>query len=135
MYRAGGRVMASATRFITQRLKLQVNKSKSTADVPSNRQFLGFTLTAGRNKNRRKIAPKSLLRFKAKVRQLTNRHWAISMDERIDRLLHDLSSWRNYFGFAEANTVLRDLNSWVRRRLRCARWNQWKTYRRRKAEL
>ena len=57
------------------------------------------------------------------------------MDERIDRLSRYLSGWRNYFGFAEANTVLRDLDSWVRRRLRCAQCSQWKTYRRRKAEL
>ncbi len=134
-HRAGERVMASATRFITQRLKLQVNESKSAVDVPSNRQFLGFTLTAGRYKHRRKIAPKSLLRFKAKVRQLTNRNWGISMDERIDRLSKYLRGWRSYFGFAEATTVLRDLDSWVRRRLRCAQWSQWKTYRRRKAEL
>ena len=119
-HRAGERVMASATRFITQRLKLQVNESKSAVDVPSNRQFLGFTLTAGRYKHRRKIAPKSLLRFKAKVRQLTNRNWGISMDERIDRLSSYLRGWRSYFGFAEATTVLRDLDSWVRRRLRCA---------------
>lgn len=134
-HRAGERVMASATRFITERLKLRVNESKSAVDVPSNRQFLGFTLTAGRHKHRRKIAPKSLLRFKAKVRRLTNRHWGISMDERIDRLSKYLRGWRSYFGFAQATTVLRDLDSWVRRRLRCAQWSQWKTYNRRKAEL
>lgn len=134
-HRAGERVMTSATRFIEQRLKLQVNESKSAVDIPSNRQFLGFTLTAGKHKNRRKIAPKSLQRFKAKVRQLTNRNWSISMAERIDRLSRYLRGWRGYFGFAEAITVLRDLDSWIRRRLRCAQWSQWKTYKRRKAEL
>jgi RNA-directed DNA polymerase len=133
--RAGERVMANLRRFITGRLKLRVNETKSAVDVPSKRKFLGFSFTAGRSANRRKIAPESLRRFKARVRQLTRRNWSISLEERVRRLTGYLHGWRGYFGFCETASVLRDLDSWIRHRLRCVQWKQWKVYRRRKAEL
>lgn len=133
--RAGERVKDSLTRFITQRLKLRVNEAKSAVDVPAKRKFLGFTFTAGRSANRRKIAPESLRRFKARVRQLTRRNWSISMAERVRRLKIYLTGWRGYFGFCETLSVLRDLDGWIRHRLRCVQWKQWKVYGRRKAEL
>ena len=133
--RAGERIKASLTRFITQRLKLRVNEAKSAVDVPQKRKFLGFTFTAGRSANRRKIAPESLRRFKAQVRQLTRRNWSISLQERVRRLKTYLTGWRGYVGFCETGSVLRDLDSWIRHRLRCVHWKQWKVYRWRKAEL
>jgi len=133
--RAGERVMASLRRFITERLKLKVNEAKSAVDVPQQRKFLGFTFTAGRLANRRKLAPESLQRFKARIRQLTRRNWSISMEERIRRLKSYLDGWRGYYGFCETRFVLRDLDSWIRHRLRCVQWKQWKIYRRRRAEL
>ncbi len=133
--RSGERVLASLRGFITKRLKLRVNEAKSAVDVPQKRKFLGFTFTAGRSANRRKIAPESLRRFKARVRQLTRRNWSISMEERVQRLRTYLMGWRGYFGFCETGSVLRDLDSWIRHRLRCVQWKQWKVYRRRTAEL
>jgi len=133
--RAGERVKGSLTRFITHRLKLRVNEAKSAVDVPQQRKFLGFTFTAGRSANRRKIAPESLKRFRARVRQITRRNRSISMAERVRRLKIYLTGWRGYFGFCETPSVLRDLDSWIRHRLRCVQWKQWKVYGRRKAEL
>ena len=133
--RAGERVMDSLRRLITQRLKLKVNEAKSAVDAPQQRTFLGFTFTAGRSANRRKIAPGSLQRFRARIRQLTRRNWSISLEERVRRLKTYLTGWRGYFGYCETPSVLRDVDSWIRRRLRCAQWKQWKLYRRRKAEL
>jgi RNA-directed DNA polymerase len=133
--RAGERVMARLRRFITGRLKLKVNEAKSAVDVPQQRKFLGFTFTAGRLPNRRKIAPESLQRFKARVRQLTRRNWSIRMEDRVGRLATYLTGWRGYFGFCETPSVWRDLDSWIRHRLRCVQWKQWKVYRRRKTEL
>ena len=134
-HRAGERVKDSLTRFIANRLKLKVNESKSAVDVPQQRQFLGFTFTAGKLANRRKIAPQSLKRFKLRIRQLTRRNWSISMEDRARRLNTYLTGWRGYFGFCETASVLRDLDSWIRHRLRSVYWKQWKVYRRRKAEL
>ncbi len=133
--RAGERVMASISRFITGRLKLKVNESKSAVDRPQNRRFLGFSFTAGRLANRRKLAPKSLTRFKARVRELTRRSQGRSLGQVIATLSAYLRGWREYFGFCQTSSVLRDLDSWIRHRLRCLQWKQWKTYRRRKAAL
>ena len=133
--RAGDRVMDSLARFITRRLKLRVNAAKSAVDIPQRRTFLGFTFTAGRLPNRRKIAPEALKRFKVRIRRLTRRNWSISLEERVRRLKVYLTGWRGYFGYCETASVLRDLDSWIRRRLRCVQWKQWKVYRRRTAEL
>lgn len=133
--RAGERVMANLRRFITDQLKLKVNEAKSAVDVPQKRKFLGFTFTGGRLSDRRKIAPESLRRFRARVRQLTRRNWSIGREERARRLRTYLMGWRGYFGFCETRIILRDLDSWIRHRLRCVQWKQWKVYRRRVAEL
>jgi RNA-directed DNA polymerase len=133
--RAGRRVMESVSHFITQRLKLRVNAAKSAVDRPQQRTFLGFTFTGGKNPARRKLAPKALVRFKAKARALTRRTWGISLEDRIQRLARYLRGWREYYGYCETPTVLQDLDSWIRRRLRCVQWKQWKVYKRRKAEL
>lgn len=133
--RAGERVMRSVSRFITGRLKLKVNQSKSAVDEPQNRKFLGFTFTGGKQPNRRKIAPESLRRFRAQVRRLTRRKRSISLEERIRQLASYLRGWRGYFGYCETPSVLRDLDSWIRRRLRCVQWKQWKVFQRRKREL
>ena len=133
--RSGERVMRSISKFITKRLKLKVNESKSAVDIPQNRKFLGFTLTGGKNPNRQKIASESIKRFKAQVRRLTRRNWSIRHEERISLLSSYLTGWRGYFGYCETRSVLRDLDSWIRRRLRCIQWKQWKVYKRRKREL
>ncbi len=134
-FRAGERVMASISRFITGRLKLKVNESKSAVDRPQNRSFLGFSVTGGRSPKRRKIAPKALARFKARVKALTRRNQGRSLGQVITTLSQYLRGWVGYFGFCQTSKVLRDLDSWIRHRLRCLQWKQWKVYRRRKAEL
>ena len=78
---------------------------------------------------------KSMERFKAKVRQLTKRNWSISMEERIKILTRYLQGWLAYYGFCETKSVFRDLDSWIRHRLRCVQWHQWKLYRNRKQNL
>jgi RNA-directed DNA polymerase len=133
--RAGERVMASISRFITRRLKLKVNESKSAVDRPQNRSFLGFSFTGGRSPKRRKLAPKALVRFKARVKELTKRNQGRSLGQVIATLSAYLRGWIGYFGFCQTPAVLRDLDSWIRHRLRCLQWKQWKVYRRRKAEL
>jgi len=133
--RAGERVMSSISRFIVNRLRLKVNASKSAVDLPQNRSFLGFTFTGGRQSNRKKISSESLKRFKSRVRNITRRNRGWSLDAVIQELARYLTGWKGYFGYSETPSVLRDLDSWIRRRLRCVQWKQWKVYRRRKAEL
>jgi RNA-directed DNA polymerase len=133
--RAGARVMASVSRFITQRLKLRVNGKKSAVDRPQNRSFLGFSFTGGKSPNRRKIAPQALARCKARVKELTRRSQGRSLAQVITPLSVYLRGWRGYFGFGQTPAVLRDLDSGIRHRLRCLQGKQWKVYHRRKAEL
>jgi len=149
--RAGQRVMESVKRFISEKLKLKVNESKSAVAKPQERKFLGFSFTGGKEL-KRKIAPKAIDRFKEKIREIT--HKAIgpshgfgrmpgrllctrgqSMKQVMEELARYLRGWRGYFGFCETPSVLKRLDSWVRRRVRCAFWRQWKTSRKRFAEL
>jgi len=133
--RAGERVMAGISRFITGRLKLKVNESKSAVDRPQNRSFPGFSFTGGKSANRRKIAPKAMGRFKARVKELTRRNQGRSLEQVVSALDPYLRGWIGYFSFCQTTSVLRDLDSWIRHRLRCLQWKQWKVYRRRKTEL
>ena len=131
---AGHRVMRSITRFITQRLKLQVNETKSAVARPRERKFLGFSFTDD-PEIRRAIAPKALERFKDKIREITRQAKGVSIETTVKKLATYMVGWRGYFGFCETPEVLIGLIRWVRLRLRCALWRQWKTPRRRRAAL
>lgn len=130
---AGTRVMASVTRFVERRLKLQVNSAKSAVARSWERSFLGFTITGG-HKIRRQIADKAVARFKSRVRNLTRRSRGVSLQKVVADLNPLLRGWGGYFGFGQARQ-LQPLDSWVRRRLRCLAWVQWKTGYRRFAGL
>lgn len=132
--RAGQRAMKSIKRFITQRLKLKVNETKSAVARPQERKFLGFSFTDG-PEIRRAIAPKALVRFKDKIREITRQAKGRSIETTVKRLATYMVGWRGYFGFCETPEVLIGLVRWVRLRLRCALWRQWKTPRRRRAAL
>jgi len=132
--RAGQRVMKSITQFIMHKLKLKVNEAKSAVARPQQRKFLGFSFATG-PEVKRVIAPKALERFKQRIREITRQAKGVSIETTIEKLAPYMRGWRNYFGFCETSEVLRSLSSWVRRRLRCALWRQWKTPRRRKAAL
>src|SRR5229473_1229740 len=122
--RAGQRVMESVKRFITDKLKLKVNESKSAVAKPQERKFLGFSFTSGKEL-KRKIAPKAIIRFKERVREITAKSKGRSMEQVMEELAQYLRGWRGYFRFCETPSILRQLDSWVRRRVRCAFWRQW----------
>jgi RNA-directed DNA polymerase len=122
--RAGERVKQSITGFIERRLKLKVNEHKSAVARPAERKFLGFSFTAKGRK--RRIAPKAILRFKRKVRELTSRTRGISLKQMTKELADYLRGWKGYFGFCQTPSVLVSLDQWLRRRLRSVIWKQWK---------
>src|SRR5450756_1454329 len=132
--RAGQRVMESITRFITQKLKLKVNEAKSAVARPQERKFLGFSFAVGPD-TKRTIAPKSLERFKKRIREITRRAKGVSIMTTMAELAPYMRGWRGYFGFCETPEVLIALTRWVRLRLRAALWRQWKTPRRRRTAL
>jgi group II intron reverse transcriptase/maturase len=132
--RAGERVMESVMGFIEGKLKLKVNRAKSAVDRPWNRKFLGFSFLSNRQATIR-LAPKTISRFKEKIRELTNRTKSISMEERLARLNRYLMGWIGYFRLASAKNHCERFDQWIRRRLRMCLWKQWKRVRTRIREL
>ena len=116
--------MESLTRFITAKLKLKVNEPKSAVARPWERKFLGFSFTASREPKRR-IAPKAVLRFKEKVRELTRRTRGVSIERMAKELARYVKGWIGYFGKCQTPSVLASLEEWTRRRLRSVIWKQW----------
>ena len=117
--------MASLTRFLTTRLKLKVNRAKSAVAPPGERTFLGFSFTRP-PVPRRRLAPSTVTRCKAKVRALTRRTRGVSLETMVQQLGTYLRGWQGYFGFCQTPTVFTHLDEWIRRRLRSAVWKQWK---------
>jgi len=132
--RAGQRVMESVTSFITHRLKLKVNQAKSAVAQPRQRKFLGFSFT-GEREPRRRIAPKAIARFKERIRERTHRTRGISLRQMVKEITTYLRGWLGYFGDCQTPSVLQNLESWLRRRLRSVVWKQWKRGRTRFREL
>jgi len=122
--RAGRRVMDSVERFLAERLKLKINREKSAVAEPQKRSFLGFSFTGGEYRKIR-LAPKSVKSFKRKVKQITGRSRGITLERMIQELNRFTRGWMAYFRIAETPTVLADLESWIRRRLRSAVAKQW----------
>jgi len=132
--RAGERVMASVTRFLERKLRLQVNAAKSAVARVWQRTFLGMRLL-GKTEIRIGIAPASLARCKQRLRQITSRSRGVSFAQVLRELNEYTAGWVHYFAIAEAKTILRELEGWIRRRLRCFIWKQWKTARARVRHL
>jgi group II intron reverse transcriptase/maturase len=134
--RAGQRVMVSIRKFLQERLKLKINEQKSAVDRPWKLKFLGFSMykaKAGRILIR--LAPQTIKRVKMKIREITSRNMPVSMAERIERLNAYLGGWMGYFALAETPSIFRNLEGWMRRRLRMCLWKQWKRVRTRYREL
>ena len=121
--RAGERVMASVSRFLTTKLRLKVNEAKSAVARPEDRKFLGFSIS--NDGSERRIAPKALDRFRERIREHTGRTRGLSLPQIIEDLAPYLIGWRGYFGFCQTPRVLAILEAWTRRRLRSYLWWQW----------
>jgi RNA-directed DNA polymerase len=131
--RAGERVMASVSRFLTTKLRLKVNETKSAVARPEERKFLGFSIS--NDGSERRIAPKALDKFEERIRELTSRIRGLSLAQIIEELTPYLIGWRSYFGFCQTPRVLTNLEAWIRRRLRSYLWRQWGNGRNRFKEL
>lgn len=126
--RAGERVMEGIKRFLERRLRLKVNEQKSAVGKPSKRKFLGYSYTSEETA-RRRIAPQSVERFKERVRELTGRGRTVR--DIVKDLSRYLRGWVGYYGRTEWPSQLRELDGWVRRRLRLHIWQAWQRPKRR----
>jgi len=127
---AGRRVMASVSRFLTRKLKPKVNQAKSAVARPRQVKFLGSRFVGGK----RSLASQTVQRLKERVRALTPRSGR-SMRQMVGDLSDCLRGWQGYYGLCQTPSVLRRLDSWIRRRLRRTAWKHWKKPKKRCAEL
>jgi RNA-directed DNA polymerase len=132
--RAGKRVLESITRFLARSLRLKVNEEKSDVGRVWNRKFLGYTMTWNKPP-KLKVAPESVKRLKAKVRAIMQRGRGRSIRQVIEELNPLLRGWGQYFRHAEVKNIFEELDGWIRRKLRCIKWQQWKRPPKRLTEL
>ena len=121
-YQAGARVMVSITRFLANRLKLSVNTAKSAVGRPWRRSFLGFNVSWHVN---RRVSAKAVKALKQRVRAITSRTRGRRIGTVIGELRRYLLGWQAYYGIAQVRHMFRELDSWIKRRLRCYLWKQW----------
>ena len=133
--KAANRVMESVTRFIEKKLRLKVNKEKSKVERPWKIKYLGFSFYRSKGIVEIKVHRKSIDRFKDKVREITSRSNGMSMETRYEKLQQLIRGWVNYFKIADMKIVSRELDKWIRRRLRMCYWKQWKKVRTKQENL
>lgn len=134
--RAAERVLASITRFLNRKLQLEVNAEKTKICRPIHFVLLGHGFVPSykkgdRGKYRLRIAKKSWLRLKEKIKIITRKTSPIPLEERIEQLNRLMTGWVNYFKHATGYQKLKDLDAWIRCRLRYCIWKQWKRPKRR----
>lgn len=124
--RAGQRVMALLRRCYAK-LHLLVNESKSAVGSAFGRKFLGYSLWVGRGGEvKRAVAVKPLATFKQRIRELTGRSGGRSMPQVVERLRSYMLGWKGYFQLAQTPSVWRELDEWLRHRLRAIQLKHWK---------
>jgi group II intron reverse transcriptase/maturase len=122
--RAGKRVLDSVEGFLAKRLRLKVNRLKTAVARPQERKFLGFSFTSGRIL-KIKLSDKALKSAKYRIKQITRRSRGINLQQVVKELNVYIRGWIGYYRIIETPTTLRDLDSWIRRRLRCFVMKKW----------
>ena len=134
--KAGRRVMEAAVRYLIEKLKLKVNQQKSAVDNPSNRKFLGFTFTQGKEPNRIAVHESRAKRLKEKVKGAIKKMRGSKLTVSIRKELMPITrGWANYFKVVEARDIFGSLDGWIRRKIRDILWRQWKKPRTRRKRL
>lgn len=133
--RAGQRVKENVRRWIEKKLKLKVNEQKSAVDEVTKRKFLGFSFWIIRGDVKIVVARKSLKRFKGEVRRLTYRTRGWEISRIVQALNRYLRGWSGYYGICQNSGIFRQMDGWIRRRLRALIWKQWKSCQRRRKGL
>ena len=124
--KAGQRVLESITQYLEKKLKLRVNRDKSGVGQASERKFLGYTVSYGKDVVYLKIAPVAVRRLKGDLKVVFRRGRGRSLGRIIEELNPKLRGWMAYFRYSRGMRTLKELDSWIRRHLRQVLWLQWK---------
>ncbi len=124
--KSGERVMALLKRLYAK-LRLKINESKSAVASVFGRKFLGYSLWVAKGGAiKRRVASKAINAYKQRVRQLTRGMGGKSMAEVVEKLKLYVNGWKAYFKLADTPRVWRELDEWMRHRLRAIQLKQWK---------
>ena len=126
--------MQTLEQFLTRRLRLKVNHDKSAVARPWNRKSLGYSMTS-ESRPRLKVAPEAERQLRQKLKAEFRRGRGRNLARQIYELRPLLLGWSTYFQLAEVKVTFERLDEWMRRRLRCIQWRQWKRPRTRAAQL
>lgn len=124
--RSAERTLTNILPFIEGRLFLRVNREKTVVDEAAKVKFLGFSFYRNKGETRVRIHPKSIVKMKAKVKELTSRSNGVGNDDRAMKLRRYIMGWINYFKIADMKSLLQTIDEWMRRRIRMIYWKQWK---------
>ena len=127
--KAAKRTLEKILPFIEGKLFLKVNREKTKVAHVKAVKFLGYGFYIYRGEGRLRIHPKSVRKFKEKIRIITGRSNGMGIDERKSRLNSIVRGWMNYFKLADAKQLLQGLDEWIRRRIRMVTWKRWKKIR------
>lgn len=124
--KAGLRVLSSISTWLSSKLGLRVNKSKSGVRSVVDYKLLGFSYYHSKGRVRLRVSTVSYSRLKARIRWFTRRNWPIPMFERLSRLSEYLRGWLHYYKLADCKKALEGIDSWMRARIRMRLWKEWK---------
>jgi hypothetical protein len=112
--------------FIENKLFLKINEEKTAAGYVGSLKFLGFGFYLYKGKARLRVHTKAIRKMKSKVKELTARSYGLSNSERPKKLRQYIVGWVNYFKIADMKSLLKEVDQWMRRRIRMVIWKQWK---------
>ncbi|MDD2959260.1 MAG: group II intron reverse transcriptase/maturase [Lachnospiraceae bacterium] len=120
------RTLKNIMPYIEEKLFLKVNREKTKVAHISKVKYLGYSFYRSKGKCRIRVHPKSIAKMKAKLKELTSRSNGWGNEYRALKLTQFIRGWVNYFGLADMKRILRDVDEWLRRRIRAIYWKQWK---------
>jgi len=133
--RSAERVIKSITKFLEEELKLKINSDKSKVDRPWKLKYLSFSFYYAKGGIQVRVHPKAIEKLKKNIKEVTGRSNGKSLEWRFLKLKQKLQGWINYFRIANMKTLAKELDKWLRRRIRLCLWKQWKRVRTRFSKL
>lgn len=135
--KAADRVMKNVSKYIENKLGLKVNMTKSKVSKPNDIKYLGFGFYKERYTGVYKAKPHeiSVNKLKEKLKKLTTRSWSIAWEYRCLKIKQLITEWINYYRIGNFKTKCREIDKWIRFRIRMYLWKKWKTVKNREKQL
>jgi RNA-directed DNA polymerase len=127
--KAANRTLNHILPYIEGKLFLKVNREKTQVAHVNKVKYLGYSFYISKGEGRLRIHPKSVRKFKDKIREITGRSNGMGTEARKFRLNQVVRGWMNYFKLADAKKLIQGLDEWIRSRIRMVTWKRWKKIR------